>query len=135
MVAHQGREELIRAECVLNCHLQHTSAFWIHGGFPELTGVHLTQTFIALQVMASHRVLCQPTQRSAKAVDLLGFFATLNVGTGLYQAVEHFAQTLERAVFARTEKFVAETILATQAVLRVQNFWQEYVTLRLLVNL
>ena len=36
--------------CILDGDLFEESCLWVHGGFPELLGVHLTQTFVSLSV-------------------------------------------------------------------------------------
>lgn len=33
-IPHQGGEQLVGSDSVLNGHTQHAAAFWIHGGFP-----------------------------------------------------------------------------------------------------
>src|SRR5260221_9514076 len=48
LVAHERREDLAGADGVLDLHLEQDALGGIHGGFPELLGVHLAQPLVAL---------------------------------------------------------------------------------------
>ena len=56
IVAHEHGEDLVGFGCILDAHLLQQAVGGIHGGLPELFGVHLTKTFVALCVQ-SRRVL------------------------------------------------------------------------------
>lgn len=51
-VAHQLGEEIVRLGHILHADLQQRARVRIEGGFPQLVGVHLAQTFVALQRQA-----------------------------------------------------------------------------------
>jgi len=46
--SHQCLEDLIGFHRILDIYLPEDPVLGIHGGFPELVGVHLTQTLVAL---------------------------------------------------------------------------------------
>ncbi len=46
--AHEDAEEVVGLSGIVDCDLQQSSGFGIHGSFPELIGVHFTETFVAL---------------------------------------------------------------------------------------
>ena len=50
VVAHQHGEDLVGLGGVLDGDLLQQTVLGIHGGLPELLGVHLTKTFVALCV-------------------------------------------------------------------------------------
>src|SRR5262245_17999296 len=48
-VAHQDREHLVGADRILEAHLQERARLGIHGRLPELIGVHLAESLVALK--------------------------------------------------------------------------------------
>src|SRR5215470_1775071 len=48
-VAHQDGEDLVSADRILHAHPEQGARLRIHGGLPELLGVHLAQALVALQ--------------------------------------------------------------------------------------
>ena len=52
LIAHQDGKDLIHASEVFKGHPQERSYFWVHGRFPELSRVHFSETFIALNAEA-----------------------------------------------------------------------------------
>ena len=50
VLAHQRGEDRFRFGQVLQIHFQQRARFGVHGGFPELLGVHFAQPFVALHV-------------------------------------------------------------------------------------
>ena len=50
--AHKDVEDFIGALGVFDRYLLNNAVARVHGGFPELFGVHLTQTFVALDIEA-----------------------------------------------------------------------------------
>ncbi len=51
-VAHEDVEEFVGADGVVDDDLAHGPGFGVHGGVPQLFGVHLTESFVALEVLA-----------------------------------------------------------------------------------
>src|SRR5688500_10673016 len=49
-VGHQQREDVVGRDLVLEAHVVQAPARGIHGRFPELLGVHLAQTLVALEL-------------------------------------------------------------------------------------
>ena len=47
-IAHEGRKDVIGVFCMTDFDLQKGSCGLIHGGFPELFGVHFPESFVAL---------------------------------------------------------------------------------------
>src|SRR5438105_4054172 len=45
--AHQDIEDLVRLDCILDLDAQQHPVLRVHGGFPQLLGVHLTETLVA----------------------------------------------------------------------------------------
>src|SRR5678815_4197609 len=50
LVAHQDREYLISFDNIIDLYLQQRSSLRVHCCIPELFGVHLTQSFVALDM-------------------------------------------------------------------------------------
>ena len=50
IIAHQHGEDMVSFHGIFNRHLTQGTVSGIHRGFPQLFGVHLTQTFVALHV-------------------------------------------------------------------------------------
>ena len=48
VVTHQHGEDFVGLGGVLDGHLLQQAVFGVHGGFPQLLGVHLAKTFVAL---------------------------------------------------------------------------------------
>src|SRR5690606_40514240 len=78
LITHQGGEHLIGTNDVVDGHTQHTAGRRIHGGFPQLFRVHLTQTFITLNVESFFRFTQQPLDRIPEVVNNKGTLTTLN---------------------------------------------------------
>src|SRR5258708_805042 len=51
-ISHKHLEDLAGFFRISNSHLQHDSIFRIHSRFPKLAWVHLSQTFVALDIYA-----------------------------------------------------------------------------------
>ena len=49
---HEGREGVLGVHEVLDLHLEHDPGVGVHGGVPELVGVHLPQSLVALELEA-----------------------------------------------------------------------------------
>ena len=49
IIAHQHREDVVGFGSVLNRHVFQHARFGIHRGVPQLSGVHFTETFVALE--------------------------------------------------------------------------------------
>src|ERR1700694_3879356 len=47
IVAHQDVEDLVRLDRIFDLDTEQHAVLWVHGGFPELLGVHLTETLVA----------------------------------------------------------------------------------------
>ena len=47
-IAHEDGKDGIRFHLILNLHLQHGALVGVHGGFPQLRGIHFAQPFEAL---------------------------------------------------------------------------------------
>ncbi len=45
-VAHEGGEHTVGLDRVFDLHFEQAAHCWVHGGFPELLGVHLAQAFV-----------------------------------------------------------------------------------------
>ena len=52
VIAHEHGEYLVCLSGILYGHLLEQARFWIHGGFPELLGIHLAETFVSLCMYA-----------------------------------------------------------------------------------
>src|SRR5690349_4700859 len=50
LVAHEGREDVVRLVGVLDLHLQERAALGIHGRLPELARIHLAEALVALDL-------------------------------------------------------------------------------------
>ena len=67
MITHQRGENLVRCHHVFDLHLQQTTSLRIHGGFPELIGIHLPEPLIALYRLTPARLIEQPADGIRKA--------------------------------------------------------------------
>src|SRR5690242_1320056 len=52
-LAHQDGEEFVRARRVLDGHAVEGALRWIHRGLPELAGIHLRESLVALDLDAA----------------------------------------------------------------------------------
>ena len=52
LVTHKNGEYFICLYCILNFHLQKSAGFRVHGGFPQLFGIHLPKAFVALNFLS-----------------------------------------------------------------------------------
>lgn len=52
LVAHQHREYAVGFGSVVDGYFAQNPGVWVHRGFPQLMGVHFTETFVALDVYA-----------------------------------------------------------------------------------
>src|SRR5690625_7485382 len=93
LVTHEGSKDLIRRNGILDFYLEQTTGCGIHGGFPKLFGIHLTQTFVALFDDPTFGFLAQPTNRITEMTDSLLFtaiaLATVNHPSRPYQPPPH----------------------------------------------
>ena len=48
IIAHQHGEDVVGFGCIFDADLLQNTGFRIHGGFPQLFRIHLSQTFVAL---------------------------------------------------------------------------------------
>src|SRR5580658_3834954 len=71
LISHARREDLIRGHRVLDAHLQQPARARIDGRLPELIGVHLTQTLVALDGLTLARLLEQPAHGLLERADVL----------------------------------------------------------------
>ena len=55
-IAHQSRENIVGFDGVVNFDLQQRADFRIESGFPKLFRVHLTETFISLDLQAFEKI-------------------------------------------------------------------------------
>ena len=50
VIAHQGIKQRISHDRIFDGHLKHGTALWIHRRLPQLSGIHLAETFVTLYV-------------------------------------------------------------------------------------
>ena len=72
----------------------------VHGGFPELLGVHFAQAFVALFADAAFDFVLQPGHGFGEVGDAASLFAALDEGAGAEQAAEEVGGFLELGVVA-----------------------------------
>ena len=58
LIPHEGREDIVSFDGILDVHLQQRAPCRIHGGVPQLRGVHLAEALVTLnvQVFSTRRV-------------------------------------------------------------------------------
>jgi hypothetical protein len=88
--AHQGGEDLVGGDGVVDLHAQQAAHGRVHGGFPELFGVHFAQAFVALLGEAAFHVGEHPADGVGEAGDGLLLFAAAHDGAGLDEAGDGF---------------------------------------------
>src|SRR3546814_1993369 len=69
-IAHQGREDLVGGDRVLDPHLQQAARVGIDRGVPQLFGVHLAQALEALDLAAPLCFLQQPRRSEEHTSEL-----------------------------------------------------------------
>src|SRR5690554_4086743 len=129
IVTHQCGEDLICSNGIFHGYLHHPACFRIHGGFPQLLRVHLTQTLIALNIQATLGFLHQPVQSTLERQHYLFAFTTLDVGTVFNQAIQGFAKACDGLIGSRLEEIVAKYVLVGNTVHIQGNFRQIQATL------
>ena len=70
IVAHQKREHALGFDGILHRDLNHLAAFGVHRRFPQLMGVHFTQTFVTLNLKSLPAVLLDLLKKLRQRVDL-----------------------------------------------------------------
>jgi hypothetical protein len=50
IAAHEDVKNFVGGSGVVNGYLFHEARAWIHGGSPQLIGVHFSETFVALNI-------------------------------------------------------------------------------------
>jgi hypothetical protein len=48
LITHEHREDMVSLGGAVNCNLAQRACLRVHGGCPELLGVHLTKTLVPL---------------------------------------------------------------------------------------
>jgi hypothetical protein len=76
VIPHEGGENLIGANGIVNTHLKQAPNARVHGGFPKLRGVHLTQAFVALATDATLSLRQQPTHGLSEISDRVAALIT-----------------------------------------------------------
>src|SRR5690606_31502066 len=116
-VTHQGREDLVGGDRVLDPHAQQAPCFRVDRGVPELLGVHLAQALEALDGAALPGLLHQPLLHLAEVADRLAATAAADFGAGLQQAVELAGDIGDGAQFAAQQLGRRQYLGGAQAVL------------------
>ena len=75
LVTHEHGEHPIGFNGIVNLHAQQTTYGGVHGGFPQLSGVHLAQAFVALTAGGALGFADEPVHGLAEVVGLF-FFLT-----------------------------------------------------------
>src|SRR5699024_1834004 len=108
LVTHEGSKDLIRRNGILDFYLEQATGCGIHGGFPKLFGIHLTQTFVALFGDSTFGFLALPTNRITEMTDRLLFTAiTLTTGnphSSAYQTHQSITCLLQCGVIRAQNK-------------------------------
>jgi hypothetical protein len=92
LVAHEHGEDAVGFDGVVDLDAQEAADCWVHGGFPELGGVHLAQPFVALAAGGALGLGQQPLHGDAEVADAFFFlalaFTAHDLGTVAQQAAE-----------------------------------------------
>ena len=75
LVAHQHGEHAIGFNGIVNLHTQQTAHSGVHGGFPQLRGVHLAQAFVTLTAGGALGFADEPMHGLAEVVGLFFFLS------------------------------------------------------------
>src|SRR5690606_31586432 len=134
LVTHQGSEELVGTDRILDGYLQHASALRIHGRFPQLLRIHFAQSLVALQVVPFHGITGQPLERLCEALHFLLTFAALHKRALLDQSFQRAAQLRNRLVLTRLEELRGEWIVTAQAMEGLTDMGQIEIALLVLLH-
>jgi len=104
VVAHQRAEDLVRRNGVVDLYAQQAAHGGVHGGFPELFGVHFAQAFVALLGDAAFHVGEHPADGVGEAGDGLLLVAAAHDGAGLDEAGDGFGGLADDAVVAGAQE-------------------------------
>src|SRR5690606_11407315 len=115
-IAHQRIENLIGRDRIFDGHLKHPAYRRIHGGFPELIGVHFAESLVALHAMAARTFGHQPIERLLEGGHRLPAVASLDVGTLFQKAVELLTQHGNGSIVVTAEEIAVEGDVAGQPV-------------------
>jgi hypothetical protein len=86
--AHQGDEDFVGGDGVVDLHFEQAAHRRVHGGFPELFGVHFAQAFVALDAEVALGFVEQPVEGVLEVADGGLGFAAMDFGAGADQSVE-----------------------------------------------
>src|SRR5690606_30158015 len=134
VVAHQGVEDLVGGDGVVDGDLQHAAVFRIHGGFPQLVGVHLARPLVALDGMTTGGFAHHPFDGFLEVADGLLLLATLDVGTFLKQGLQLLAEVSDSTVVVAGEQVAVEGDIAGLAVTDAFYLGQPQLTLLVLAQ-
>ncbi|MNP32929.1 hypothetical protein D3C76_1261350 [compost metagenome] len=119
---------------VLHGDAQHTAAFRIHGGFPQLIRVHLAQTFITLNGEATTGLFHQPLQRLLEAGHRLTALTALDKGIVFDQTAQLLAESTDTTVFRTGHELLIQRIVGIHTVGTHADHRLELVQFAVLVN-
>src|SRR5690606_14261648 len=130
-IAHQRIENLIGRDRIFDGHLKHPAYRRIHGGFPELIGVHFAESLVALHAMAACTFGHQPIERLLEGGHRLPALPSLDVGTLFQTTVELLTQHGNGSIVVTAEEIAVEGDVAGPPVR--QDFYLRQPDLALLV--
>jgi hypothetical protein len=89
-LAHEGGEDAVGGDGVLDLDSQQAAHLGVHGGFPELFRVHLAQAFVALNAQVLPDLVEQPVEGLLEVVGGGLRIAPADFGAFADQAGEDF---------------------------------------------
>ena len=128
-IAHQRIENFIRANGIFDLRLEQTADFGIHGGFPQLFGIHFTQAFVALHADAALRFGEDPVDGFAE------FFYRLLVFTAAQLARSRRARGVllnapeATAIIADGDRALVEFVKMVSSITRGRAYFTNTMTL------
>src|SRR5580704_10492138 len=117
LIAHQRGEDLIRRYRVLDAHLQQPPRLRIDRGLPELLGIHLTQSLVALYRLALAGLLEQPGHRLFERADVLALLAAHDVGAFADQTGERTRELGDALILRRFEELPMQQLFGGKTML------------------
>src|SRR5215472_9120324 len=108
LLAHQGGENLLGGNAVLDLHLEQPPRLRIHGRFPELVRVHLPEPLIALNRQCFARFAKQPVQRALESRRGCAAISAANRRTWMHESLQYVRGRANLSVVAASQEVGVE---------------------------
>src|SRR5690606_24483078 len=97
-------EYFVRGDGVFDAHLHQSASLRIHSRLPQLRGIHLAKTLVALYRLPLFGLIHQPLDCFGETGDVLSVLAALDISVRRQQILEARANQRDSLIFRRAEE-------------------------------